>query len=107
MVIAGGYYNGRRTMSTPLTSLLINQIPNPSWRELDWLPEERQWGPAIGLVAGIPTMAGGKNYGDTTIDTLQNEHYWNRDPNRELNYKREFTVGLTVPHTWFPSYCGF
>ena len=24
-----------------------------------------------------------------------------------LSFKREFVVALTVPHTWFPSHCGF
>ena len=29
--------------------------------------QERQWGPALGLVGGTPTIATGKNYGDVTI----------------------------------------
>ena len=52
-------------------------------------------------------MAKGKNYGDVTIDTLENEYHWTVDRKRELTYKREFVVALTVPHTWFPSHCGF
>ena len=111
MVVAGGYYNGRHTMAFPLTSLIAPDHPWPAsdyqWRRLDYLPEERQWGPAVGLVGGELTISAGKNYGDTTMDTIENDHYWNRDRQRELRHKREFVVGLTVPHTWFPSFCGF
>ena len=111
MVVAGGYYNGRHTMAFPLTSLIAPDHPWPTsdyqWRRLDYLPEERQWGPAVGLVGGELTISAGKNYGDTTMDTIENDHYWNRDRQRELRHKREFVVGLTVPHTWFPSFCGF
>ena len=101
-------------MAIPLTSLIVPQSPSygapvvtEEWRYLDYLPDERQWGPAVGLVAGELTISGGKNYGDVTIDKIENDYYWNRDNKRELRYKREFLVGLTVPHTWFPTFCGF
>ena len=35
------------------------------------MAEERQWGPTLGLVAGIPVIATGKNYGDGTIEQLE------------------------------------
>ena len=75
MVVAGGYYNGRTTMSFPLTSLIAPDHPyQPSdyqWRRMGYLPEERQWGPAVGLVGGELTISGGKNYGDTTMETIE------------------------------------
>ncbi len=40
------------------------------WDYVGSLPEERQWGPAVGLVAGIPVIATGKNYGDGTLEEL-------------------------------------
>ena len=107
MVIAGGYYNGRVTMAVPLTSLLMPDQDEPRWTPLGSLPEERQWGPALGLVADVPIIATGKNYGDITFDSLSNNYYWDRNRDRELRFKREFVVGITVPHTWFPSFCGF
>ena len=107
MVVAGGYYNGRATMSIPLTSFLQENQPKPQWSYLGYLEQERQWGPALGLVGGTPTIATGKNYGDVTIDKLENDYHWTIDRTRELRYKREFVVALTVPHTWFPSHCNF
>jgi hypothetical protein len=45
------------------------------WDYKGSLPEERQWGPAVGLVAGIPVIATGKNYGDVTIEELDNSGF--------------------------------
>ena len=45
---------------------------NHRWDWVGSLPEERQWGPAVGLVAGIPVIATGKNYGDVTLEELDN-----------------------------------
>ena len=99
-------------MAIPITPLIApnynyRPVITGQWRYLGYLPDERQWGPAVGLVAGELTVAGGKNYGDITIDKIQNDHYWQRDIKRELRYKREFVAGLTVPHTWFLRFCGF
>ena len=41
------------------------------WDYVGSLAEERQWGPTLGLVAGIPVIATGKNYGDGTIEQLE------------------------------------
>ena len=41
------------------------------WDYVGSLAEERQWGPPLGLVAGIPVIATGKNYGDGTIEQLE------------------------------------
>jgi hypothetical protein len=65
IVVAGGYYNGISTMFAPLRGF-------PSeWRWLGNLPEERKWGPALGHVDGVLTVAGGGNYGDETVDELR------------------------------------
>ena len=82
MIIAGGYYNGQVTMKIPVTSLLLPNQPKPRWSTLSHLPDQRQWGPALGLVGGTPVIASGKNYGDVTMDELRNEHWWTRDSNR-------------------------
>ena len=48
-------------MAVALTPLLIPGLaPNFEWSYLGYLPEERQWAPALGLVAGKPTIATGK-----------------------------------------------
>ena len=48
-------------MVVALTPLLIPGLaPNFEWSYLGYLPEERQWSPALGLVAGKPTIATGK-----------------------------------------------
>ena len=60
MIIAGGYYRGFETMVISLTKILIpERTTNPRWSYLGYLPEERQWQPALGLVAGKPTIATG------------------------------------------------
>ena len=60
MIIAGGYYRGFETMAISLTKILIpERATNPRWSYLGYLPEERQWAPALGLVAGKPTIATG------------------------------------------------
>ena len=47
-------------MAVALTPLLIPGLaPNFEWSYLGYLPEERQWAPALGLVAGKPTIATG------------------------------------------------
>jgi hypothetical protein len=107
MVIAGGYYNGRATMTLPLTPFLMSTGQELQWSYLGYLPEERQWGPAMGLVANQPTLATSMNYGDVSIDTLNNDYYWERDPQRTLRYKREFAASVTIPHSWLPFYCQF
>jgi hypothetical protein len=35
------------------------------------LPEERKWGPALGSVDGQLSIAGGKDYGDDTVDVYR------------------------------------
>ena len=49
----------------------------------------------------------GRNYGDTTMATLESEHHWTADHNRHLRFKREFSTSLSLPHSWMPSYCEF
>ena len=125
-------------MAVALTPLLIPGLaPNFEWSYLGYLPEERQWAPALGLVAGKPTIATGKkgtrfsffyeflrlryfylnclfrpnelgrNYGDVSMATLESEHHWTSDHNRHLRFKREFSTSLSLPHSWMPSYCEF
>ncbi len=108
-VIAGGYYNGRATMAIPISSLIHGGGSRDvlEWRWLGYLPEERQWGPAMGMVAGVPTLATGKNYGDTSIDSLDGGFYWRTSPSRNLTYKREFAASVSVPHNWLPGFCRF
>ena len=36
-----------------------DQQPKPRWNYLGYLEQERQWGPALGLVGGKPTIATG------------------------------------------------
>ena len=107
MIIAGGYYNGRRVLSIPLTQFLVPNQPKPEWQTYGFLPHERQWGPAIGLVGGVPTIATGKNYGDVSIDHVEYDEHWTWDRKRTLQHKREFAIGITVPHSWFPRRCEF
>ena len=57
-------------------------------------------------------MSTGRNYGDDTIAILDNEqfgldHFWTVDNLKHLRYKREFGLGISLPHTWMPSFCGF
>lgn len=95
-------------MAVPLTSFLTHQGHRDlRWDNLGYLPEERQWGPALGLVAGKATIAGAQNYGDVTMETLNNDFHWTRDSKRQLRYKREFVVGLSIPHYWAPRSCRF
>jgi hypothetical protein len=72
ILIAGGYYNGRVGMYFPLTDYLggSGNRPSAQWQYVGSLSDERQWGPAVGLVAGTPVIATGKNYGDGTIEQL-------------------------------------
>ena len=135
MIIAGGYYRGFETMAISLSSLIIpGSTQNFQWSYLGYLPEERQWAPALGLVAGKPTIATGiaishicffnssflkkksyyyfskllgENYGDVTIATLENEHHWMDDNSRRLRFRREFSTSISLPHTWMPSVCDF
>ena len=49
MIIAGGYYRGFETMAISLSSLVIpGWTQNFQWSYLGYLPEERQWAPALG-----------------------------------------------------------
>ncbi len=34
------------------------------------LPAERKWGPAMGFVDGVLTIAGGGDYGDDSMDVF-------------------------------------
>ena len=68
------------------------------------LLQERKWGPAVGFVGDKVTVAGGGDYGDETVDTLEGTN-WRRSP-VSMRYKREFCVGVTVPSDWFPD-CSF
>ena len=73
-------------------------------------------GPALGHVAGVPTMAGGAEYGDELIDEMNTAQSWIRRQGRFvsgegrighiLRYKREYVSYATVPHYWFPM-CNF
>ena len=75
-----------------------------------------QYGPGLGLVAGVPTIAGGAEYGDEIIDEMVTSSSWSRRQGRfvrgqgrighTLRYKREYGSYATVPHFWFP-WCGF
>ena len=50
MIIAGGYYRGFETMAISLSSLVIpGWTQNFQWSYLGYLPEERQWAPALGI----------------------------------------------------------
>ncbi len=53
IVVAGGYYNGLSTMFYPL-----NNNYNKEWEWMGNLPSERKWGPALGIVNGVLTIAG-------------------------------------------------
>lgn len=110
LLVAGGYYNGRATMSLPITDFILG-LPHrggEQWDYLGSLPEERKWGPALGLVAGISTISTAKNYGDNTVDELQQgSGHWQRDLRRKLRFNREYSGAVSVPHRWMPSYCGF
>ena len=86
ILLSGGYYNGRTSMAYPLTEYLSRResgligsshrsrgsVLTDRWDYVGSLSEERQWGPCLGLVAGIPVIATGKNYGDGTIEQLEN-----------------------------------
>ena len=75
-----------------------------------------KYGPGLGLVAGVPTIAGGAEYGDEIIDEMVTSSSWSRRQGRfirgegrighTLRYKREYGAYATVPHFWFP-WCGF
>jgi len=67
-----------------------------------WLPAQRQWGPSFGLVAGVPTIAGGMDYGDETLDEFRGWSDWRRNDGKTMRYKREFSAAVTVPNYWFP-----
>lgn len=61
----------------------------------------------MGLVAGIPTIAGGAEYGDEIIDEMKSKNSWfRRKEGHRLKYKREYLSYVTVPHQWFP-WCEF
>ena len=54
MIIAGGYYRGFETMAISLSSLVIpGWTQNFQWSYLGYLPEERQWAPALGIVKHV------------------------------------------------------
>ena len=63
-------------------------------------PQERKWGPAVGFIGSNLVVAGGGDYGDETVDMLEGSS-WVRSK-VVMNYKREFSVGVTVPSKWFP-----
>ncbi len=102
-MVAGGYYNGIGTMFLPLSG-------GASWRWLSFLPAERKWGPALGAVDGVLNVAGGKNYGDNTVDEMAmataDGTLWATSPTKRMRHKREFSAHATVPTEWFPE-CGF
>ncbi len=70
----------------------------------------------MGLVAGVPTIAAGAEYGDERIDEMSSQNSWSRRDGSLVNgqgrighmlrYKREYVSYATVPHHWFP-WCGF
>ena len=54
MIIAGGYYRGFETMAISLSSLVIPGLTqNFQWSYLGYLPEERQWAPALGIAKHV------------------------------------------------------
>ena len=53
-----------------------------------WLPAQRQWGPSLGLVSGVPTIVAGMDYGDTTIDQFHGWEDWRRVEDRQDYDKR-------------------
>ena len=54
MIIAGGYYRGFETMAISLSSLVIpGWTQNFQWSYLGYLPEERQWAPALGIAKHV------------------------------------------------------
>ena len=107
--MAGGYYNGVTTMFLPMTSRLTSRSGPTGW-EWEWmgaLPKERKWGPAMGSVDGVLTIAGGFDYGDETMDEFDPEAgQWIRSESKKLAFKREFASHTTVPHYWFKPWCG-
>ena len=71
-----GFQTGNRLTDDPdNVGLQTGNRFTDRWDYVGSLPEERQWGPAVGLVAGIPVIATGKNYGDVTIDELDNSGF--------------------------------
>jgi len=107
IVVAGGYYNGVTSMFLPLESRRGESLetfgPNrnmPRWEWLSGLTKERKWGPAVGFIGQNFAVAGGGDYGDETVDLLQGST-WIRSK-VVMNHKREFSVGVTVPSSWFP-----
>ena len=104
ILVAGGYYNGISTMFHPLTEYLSGRTNLTSgWRWTGNLTKERKWSPSLGLVDGRPTIAGGDDYGDDTVD-----HHggsgggWRRNSEVRMRWKREFAGEATVPSQWFP-----
>ncbi|XP_059088568.1 calicin-like [Tigriopus californicus] len=108
IMVVGGYYNGISAMFLPLTEFhqAKRGALSTDWQWVGSLPEDRKWGPALGLVNGILTVAGGQDYGDNTIDELSEENsFWRRSTGKTLKWKREFSSHVTVPSWWFPA-CG-
>ncbi len=52
-MVAGGYYDGQTSLFLPLPP-----SPTSSWRWLAKLPYQRKWGPALGTIDGVLTIAG-------------------------------------------------
>jgi len=105
ILISGGYHTGRLAMFYSFDEAYLKSgilSGNGSWETAGWLPAQRQWGPSLGLVAGVPTIAGGMDYGDETLDEFRGWSDWRRNDGKTMRYKREFSAAVTVPNYWFP-----
>eukprot|EP00092_Neocalanus_flemingeri_P035956 GFUD01039149.1.p1 GENE.GFUD01039149.1~~GFUD01039149.1.p1 ORF type:complete len:358 (+),score=104.04 GFUD01039149.1:162-1076(+) len=107
IVVVGGYYNGVTSMFLPLEDNRGSSLEKfgsgrdlPRWEWLSGLTKERKWGPAVGFIGPNLAVAGGGDYGDETVDLLVGSSWVRSEV--VMNYKREFSVGVTVPSEWFP-----
>jgi len=107
ILVAGGYYNGGSSMWLPLQDRAGNSLETygvtrdqPKWEWLSSLTSERKWGAAMGYIGDKFALAGGGDYGDNTIEVLEDRDW--RRLNFTMKFKREFTAGVTVPSEWFP-----
>ncbi len=105
VLLIGGYYNGKAGMFLPLNSDFDRRRHRRPirWRWFAQLPAERKWGAALGTINGQLAIAGGRNYGDNTVDVFdENYGRWIRSSKMFLRGKREFASHATVPTQWFP-----